>query len=469
MSTQRAAAIYARQSLDRAEGIDRQLERCKELAEARGYTVVETYQDNETSASKVRGAGTAWARMLREAKDGRFDVLLAVDLDRLLRSLPDLLAITETNVAVLTVDGQLDLTSADGEFRATMLTSIARFETRRKGERQLRANEYRASKAMPNPGRRRFGYESNGREIREAEAVIVRSLFERFREGVSVRSLSQDLVTKGIDPAPGRSWSPRRVRYILQSEVYTGSALYKGQATRSEAVQPIVSAELAEEVRALLSDPTRKTTPGPGVKHLLSGLARCAICDAPLVYMRAYMCRTNLKHVSIQKKSLDPVVRAEVVKAILFAPSDTTKEANGDIPALASKLASNSATVAQLFQDRAEGLIPPDVARSQLIALKGQREAAEKALELARAASATGTFAQLRAGLFTRGWVSIADAAERANQMGAAFDALDLDRQRELVRTLLSVRVEKGRASNRVKVEHLVATSLNDDSEVESE
>lgn len=460
----RRAALYVRQSIHLTEGIDRQTERCRLLAQSRGYEVAGIYSDNDTSATKERGDSTAWARMLRDATAGRIDTIIAVDLDRLLRSLRDLQAVTKTGAAVLTVDGELDLTTADGEFRASLSATLAQFETRRKGERQLRANAYRASKAMPNPGRRRYGYESNGRDIRESEAVVVRSLFERFREGASVRSLALDLIARGVNPAPGRSWSNGRVRYILSSEVYAGYAIHKGQATRSELVAPIVSEELASEVRALLSDPTRRTTPGPGVKHLMSGLAKCGVCGATMFYMRAYRCRADTTHPSITKDRMDSRIRREVMAALITAPSSVTGSDAGDgIPALVSRIAANHESVAQVLQDRDEGLIPPDVARARLVTLRTAREAAEGALEAARAASATGVFGELRAGLFTGKQASFADAAERAERMGEAFDALDLDRQRELIRTLLAVEVDPGRDLRRIRVHHLVATTLNPD------
>jgi site-specific DNA recombinase len=49
--TTRTAAVYARQSIDVAEGVDRQVQQCRALIEARGWTVGAILRDNETSAS----------------------------------------------------------------------------------------------------------------------------------------------------------------------------------------------------------------------------------------------------------------------------------------------------------------------------------------------------------------------------------------------------------------------------------
>jgi hypothetical protein len=41
--------------------------RTTDLVEDRGWTLVETYADNDTSASKVRGPKTAWGQMIADA------------------------------------------------------------------------------------------------------------------------------------------------------------------------------------------------------------------------------------------------------------------------------------------------------------------------------------------------------------------------------------------------------------------
>jgi site-specific DNA recombinase len=255
----------------RRRGIVNQKKRCTSLIEARGWTVGRIYEDNDTSAAKRRGPGTAWHRMLEDLRNGVADV--AVDLDRLLRSTRDLIEITDSGARVLTVDGEIDLTTADGEFRVTMLAGIARFEVGRKSERQKRANESRTAGGRPVPGRRRYGYETDGVKPREAEAVVVRRLFAHVAEGGSLRSATKWLTAEGVSPAPGKEWSSRRVADILKNPHYSGSVRHLGAVIESGVVVPIVDAELAAEVTAILSDPSRKTSPGPKPRHLLTAPA----------------------------------------------------------------------------------------------------------------------------------------------------------------------------------------------------
>lgn len=142
----RIAALYLRQSKGDDEGIDRQRERTTALASARGWDVAEIYVDNDVSESKSRSTANAWGRMLQAAD--RIDVVVAVDLDRIARSTRDLNTLIDHGLALVTVDGEIDLSTADGEFRATMLASIARFEVRRKGERQRRASDQHAAQKL---------------------------------------------------------------------------------------------------------------------------------------------------------------------------------------------------------------------------------------------------------------------------------------------------------------------------------
>ncbi|KUM37706.1 recombinase family protein [Arthrobacter sp. EPSL27] len=464
------AAIYARQSEDVAEGIANQKKRCTALIEARGWTLGKVYEDNDTSAAKRRGPGTAWFRMLEDLRSGAADVVVAVDLDRLLRSTRDLIEITDSGARVLTVDGEIDLTTADGEFRATMLAGIARFEVRRKSERQKRANESRAASGRPVPGRRRYGYETDGVTPREAEAVVVRRLFTHVAEGGSLRSAVKWLTEEGISPAPGKVWNARRIADILKNPHYTGKVRHLGAVTDSDAVTPIVQPELAAEVVAILSDPSRKTSPGPKPRHLLSGLMHCGECGTPMTYMRSYLCKADLSHVSILKKIVEPIVRDEVAKAFITGgPGLFPASPNGsNIAALIAAHEKNAAHVAATIADRDEGLVPQTIARARLIELRDARLAIEAELERARAEKgAASALLDIAHGLLVKSEASMAEFAEMKETVLARFDELDLDKQREIVRALLYIEVRSGRDISRVWIEHKLATHLNPDPHTE--
>lgn len=449
------AFVYVRQSLDVNEGIERQLERTRRLAEARGYEVVREYADNEVSASKTREKAQ-WPLMLAALRDKQADVVIAVDLDRLTRNLRDLLDLIDTGAAVLTVDGELDLTTADGEFRASLMASLARFEVRRKSERQNRANEFRAAQGRPNPQRRRFGYESDLRTPREAEAAVVRRVFEGVAAGKSLRSMSIELNAEGLRTAADKEWQPVRLREMVMRP-YEGGFQFRGEVIESDEVTPLVDRELAETARAVLADPTRKTTPGPAVRHLASGLVYCGVCGGPMVYMQTYRCKAYPSHPSIIKKTLDPIITREVARAVVSYTGTVKAGDRADIRALVAEHKALEERAAATLADRDEGLVSAQVARARLLELRGLREAVEAQLEDARSSSsALVTLHQLARRL----------QGGQVEQVGARFLELPLDEQRELVRQLLLVTVDRGRGAERVHVEHLEAVWLNVDGEL---
>ncbi len=317
------AATYLRQSVDHAEGIDRQAERTRALIAARSWQLVGEYADNDTSASKVRGEGTDWARMLRDIEAGRVEAVVAVDLDRLLRSTRDLNALIERGAKVVTVDGEIDLSTADGEFRATMLAGIARFEVRRKSERQVRANEARAARGEVVRGRRPFGYGADGLTVREPEADAVRAGYEALLAGATLASIASDWNDLGLTTGQGGKWRHDNVRHVLLNPRYRGAVRRHGVIVSEAAAWPaLVSADTFREAEAILRDPARRTG-APSVKRLLSGIAVCGVCGSPVHAgggarrgIANYRCKGALGHFARMAEPVDAHV-VDVVTAFL--------------------------------------------------------------------------------------------------------------------------------------------------------
>jgi hypothetical protein len=82
------AAIYVRVSTDK-QTIENQLRELRQIAQRRGWQVVEEYHDAVISAAKGRKDRPGLDRMLHDAQRRRFDVVMAWAIDRLGRSLID--------------------------------------------------------------------------------------------------------------------------------------------------------------------------------------------------------------------------------------------------------------------------------------------------------------------------------------------------------------------------------------------
>ncbi len=417
--------MYTRQSIDKAEGIDRQLARCRALAASRGWTVVEELTDNNTSATKTRGKGSSWDRLLRSDAD----VVIAVNMDRLLRGQADLLKLVDSGLLVATVEGDLDLTTAEGKFRAELLTSLASFETRRKGERQVRANEARATGGLPVPGRRRYGYLRGNIEAHPEEAPVVAELYQRVLAGEAVFSIAQSM-----------GWRPRRVRETLTNRSYAGYVTRNGEWFPADPrVARLVDEKTWTDVQTLLADPSRKTTPGNTIRYLASGIAQCGVCGARLVHQSGnYRCKDFLSHPTIKATLLDEHLQWEAFS--LVASQETQ---GGDILALAGELA-------ELVRKRG---VQQDMATWEHADLASiRKEVARLGAEIARVES---ELAVLRSSRIAED-VAAQLRSEMTDEAGAdwwekTWKELPLESKRQLLAGL-DIRVFNGRGLDRVSV-----------------
>lgn len=129
-------ALYARVStVDQDERL--QLPRLRQVAELRGYTVVEEYTD-EASGRDANRPG--WKALLSDARAGSFDAVLVVKLDRIMRSLRLFLSELEDfqsmHVQLIALDyGVLDPSSASGKLMISFLAAIAEWEREINSER----------------------------------------------------------------------------------------------------------------------------------------------------------------------------------------------------------------------------------------------------------------------------------------------------------------------------------------------
>lgn len=336
----RTAAIYARISDARdgdTAGVDRQVKDCQALADERGWTVVGTFVDNSTSAYSGKRR-PAYEDMLAAVKRGEVDVIVCWATDRLYRRLADLETLVntlgDTHVEAVK-SGEIDLSTADGRMTARILGSVSQHESEKKGERISRAYADRAAHGGYPGGTRRFGYTKDGRELVEDEAEVLRRAYRHIADGKSLRSLVLALRDEGVRGSKGAAFSAVQLREGLLRPMNAGHAVYQGEILYGASDRPtIVSPELWEQVRAILLDPARRMTRGRPVKSLLSGIAHCGKCGAPMRASakqgrrRTYRCNANYC-TSRDMVAVDEYV-TEAVLARLESSRDVIEAANSE-------------------------------------------------------------------------------------------------------------------------------------------
>jgi DNA invertase Pin-like site-specific DNA recombinase len=129
--TNRTAAIYTRVSTDHqtTENQEREL---RAIAERMGWTVVNVYRDQGVSGAKSRKDRPAFDALWNDAARRRFDLIMAWSVDRLGRSLQDLVAFLSDvhgyRVHLFLHQQGVDTTTPGGKALFQMMGVFAEFE-----------------------------------------------------------------------------------------------------------------------------------------------------------------------------------------------------------------------------------------------------------------------------------------------------------------------------------------------------
>ncbi len=356
LSTPTAAAIYARISSDPEHdqlGVTRQLQDCRAQAERRGWHVVGEYVDDDISAWSGKPR-PRYRQLLDDISDGLVGGVIVWHLDRLHRhpkELEEYIEVCEPRKVptVACVSGDIDLTTADGRLIARILGAVARSESDAKSRRIRRKHEELAQAGkMGGGGTRPYGYQADRRTIEPAEAAIVREAADRILAGDSLRSLANDLSRRGIGTVSGKPWSVQVLRRMLLSGRISGQREHHREIVAAGDWQPIITPERTARLRALLTDPTRRTN-RTARRYLLAGLLRCAVCDSRLVArprgdgVRRYVCAKGpglpgCGGVAIMAETLERFI-VEAVLHRLDSPALAAALAGAQAPAESARLA----------------------------------------------------------------------------------------------------------------------------------
>lgn len=124
-------AIYARVSTD-SQTTANQIRELKEVAGRSGWSVVKIYKDDGVSGAKGKDKRQAFAQLLRDAMSKEFDVIAAWSVDRLGRSLQDLVGflgdIHNKGIDLYLHQQRLDTSTPTGKAMFQLCGVFAEFE-----------------------------------------------------------------------------------------------------------------------------------------------------------------------------------------------------------------------------------------------------------------------------------------------------------------------------------------------------
>lgn len=186
MNNSNRAAMYVRVSSDH-QSVENQIQELTAIAQRRGWQLVEVYQDAGISGAKGRDQRPALDRMLKDACRRKFDVVMAVAIDRLGRSLIDLLHTIQElegcGVDIFIDRQSLDTTTPMGKLMFHVCGAFAEFE-RTMIKQRVRAGIKRARAAGVKFGRPKLDAKTETAIRRDLERGEIGMLKIAARHGV---------------------------------------------------------------------------------------------------------------------------------------------------------------------------------------------------------------------------------------------------------------------------------------------
>ncbi len=404
------AVIYARYSSDnqREESIEGQVRECLAFAERKGHTVIKTYADRALSGRKAENR-PEFMQMIANSARGEFDAVIVWKIDRFSRNKYDSTRYKHTlyknNVTLISATEPIDDT-AEGQLMESIFEGFAEYYSKDLAQKTTRGMTENVLKGKFNGGPLIFGYViDNDRkfQIDPDTAPVVEDIFNRYANGESIRSIIDDLQSKGLDNR-GKPFSYNFINRMLKNRRYIGEYVFK-DIVNTEAIPPIITEELFEKCQRRLEANKYKPASFRKVedKYFLTGKIFCGCCGDTMsgvsgtgrneIY-RYYQCMTSKKHRCskkiVQKDLIENVVTSaamsvfkdkELIDRISDACYSLQNTESAELPALRKQLKQVNKEIDNVMNAIKAGIVTKTT-KSTLENLEQEQEKLETAISL---------------------------------------------------------------------------------------
>ena len=300
--------FYARVSTDHEEqlnSLENQIMYFENyIKEQDNWTFVCGYVDEGISGTSVNNRDN-FLKMINDARDGNFDLILTKEISRFSRNTVDSIKYTQellqNNVGVFFLNDNIDTFDSDSELRLTIMSSIAQDEVRKLSER-IRFGYKRSIEKGVVPGNDNFyGYKKNkGKlEIVNEEAILIKLIFDEYSKAqMGTSKLGRYLFDKyNIKSKTGMPLAGSVIGRIIRNPKYKGYFCAHKETTAdyhskkrirfkpeewivykdNESCPPIVSEKLWEKCNKILNMNSLKhqTHTRTNMRYALSGKIKC--------------------------------------------------------------------------------------------------------------------------------------------------------------------------------------------------
>lgn len=315
-------AVYARVSTEHEAqvlALDNQLEWYTDIIEKNpNYIEVGRYIDEGITGTSAKKR-PEFMRMIRDAEKGKFSLIITREVSRFARNTVDTLKyaerLKEMGVIVDFIGDKIRTDDPDGEFRLTLMASLAQDESRKISDRVKYGINMARQKGVLYGNGNILGYDRIKREvaadvfvpeyvINTEQAETVRMIFDWYLQGNGVRKIQFMLEQAGRKTAEGKTnWYASVISKTLKRKFYCGlldygqqySDGYKTQKRKNNygdkdriiiqgSHEPIVTVEEFDKVQEIMeshrkSMPNLQTGPRPnGQKNKVDVWSKLLVC-----------------------------------------------------------------------------------------------------------------------------------------------------------------------------------------------
>lgn len=290
-------ATYRRISTDESNqpySMSSQQERLTKFAESQDdWEIVADYKDHMTGSRIDRPGLQA---MLNDARLGRFDLLVVLKVDRLTRSVGDLMTIintlTKNDVEFRSSTEGFETGTPAGVLMLQMLGGFAEFERSMIIDRVNAGIQRKVETGGWGGGTPPMGYKpQDGVLYPDPEfSPIVNLIFNKYvHERLGCHALANFLNSSGIKTRRGKQFEHKQILKILRNRHYVGEVHYEGNWLPGTH-EPIIDKDLFDQAQTLLAQRSGNIAAraANGSEYLLSGVVKCDSCNRSMTGSSAH-------------------------------------------------------------------------------------------------------------------------------------------------------------------------------------
>ncbi len=245
---QRTVVFYGRVSTEheaQLSALENQMQWYDDIAKRfPNWTVINKYIDEGITGTQAKKR-PSFMRMIEDANQGKFDLIVTREVCRFARNTVDTLTHTRSlrnkNIEVYFVDDNIWTMDGDGELRLTIMATLAQEESRKVSERVKAGQHISREKNIIYGCGNILGYElkrnidetgkwnsaENTYVIIPEDAETVRQIYDMYESGMGYMKIAQKLTEMHRKNASGIvKWSITNVKQILVNATYKGYHAY---------------------------------------------------------------------------------------------------------------------------------------------------------------------------------------------------------------------------------------------------